>query len=286
MIGESDLPQREFFGPEEMSRGKIVVHQRPLHAEPVHTRHKAELVAEYIRQFQLVTKHGTYIDAFAGPQAQDAPETWAARRVLELQPLWLRNFFFYDNDPEQVAMLRELRGRHPDKDIVVTEGDFNIEVDNLLANGPIDDSEATFCLLDQRTFECDWGTVQKLARHKHRWKIELFYFLADWWLDRAFGGRTRNQAPIERWWGGDGWKSFKALDRVQRPVVFAERFRSELGYTYVHPFPIYNAEHHGRLLYYMIHASDHERAPRFMEQAYATVVKRAPLTPEPDLFEP
>ena len=38
-------------------------------------------------------------------------------------------------------------------------------------------------------------------------------------------------------------------------------------------------------MYYMIHASDHEEAPKFMSRAYAAVVNRLPLPPEPSLFE-
>src|SRR5207245_10269847 len=66
---------------------------------------------------------------------------------------------------------------------------------------------------------------------------------------------------------------------------FADRFHRELGYTFVYPFAIYDAVAGGRQMYYMIHASDHEEAPRFMARAYAAVVNRFPPPPEPSLFE-
>ncbi len=43
---------------------------------PVWTRNKARLVQRYLRYFVFITRHGTYIDGFAGPQEPDRPETW------------------------------------------------------------------------------------------------------------------------------------------------------------------------------------------------------------------
>jgi hypothetical protein len=52
-------------------------------AERLWTGNKAMLIERYLYYFVLVTKHGTYIDGFAGPQDTDRPESWAARLVLE-----------------------------------------------------------------------------------------------------------------------------------------------------------------------------------------------------------
>ncbi len=41
---------------------------------PVWTEHKANLIARYLYYFVLITKHGTYIDGFAGPQRPENPE--------------------------------------------------------------------------------------------------------------------------------------------------------------------------------------------------------------------
>jgi hypothetical protein len=40
------------------------------------------------------------------------------------------------------------------------------------------------------------GNVERLANYKRasKYKIELFYFLANWWLDRAFSG-LRDEEP-------------------------------------------------------------------------------------------
>jgi len=37
---------------------------------PVWSENKADLIARYLRYFVFITKHGTYIDPFAGPQTE------------------------------------------------------------------------------------------------------------------------------------------------------------------------------------------------------------------------
>ena len=59
---------------------------------PIWTENKANLVKQYLFLFVQITRHGTYIDGFAGPQEQDKPALWAARLVLEMSPPLLRNF--------------------------------------------------------------------------------------------------------------------------------------------------------------------------------------------------
>jgi len=46
------------------------------------TENKAQLIERYLLYFVYITKHGTYIDGFAGPQREDQPEAWAAKLVL------------------------------------------------------------------------------------------------------------------------------------------------------------------------------------------------------------
>jgi hypothetical protein len=71
-----------------------------------------------------------------------------------------------------------------------------------LKNTELHKKEATFCLLDQRTFECHWATLQKLAEYKKppNHKIELLYFLGVGWLHRALAG-IRKSDKARLWWG-------------------------------------------------------------------------------------
>jgi hypothetical protein len=162
---------------------------------PIWTENKANLIERYLYYFVLITKHGTYIDGFAGPQRPEAIDTWAAKLVLESEPRWLRHFYLFDVGQKQVSQLRTLKRSQPERDIHVRKGDFNVLVRDLLSSGDIKQNEATFCLLDQRTFECHWSTLEALAKYKTSGhKIELFYFLPHSWLDRAFAGQKNTKA--------------------------------------------------------------------------------------------
>jgi hypothetical protein len=80
---------------------------------PVWTENKAKLVAAYLRLFTMITKHGCYIDGFAGPKQPDIPGTWAAELVLALKPPLLRNFFLCDQNPEKIGNLKLLKQHQP-----------------------------------------------------------------------------------------------------------------------------------------------------------------------------
>ena len=130
----------------------------------------------------------------------------------------------------------------------------------------------SFCLLDQRTFECEWETVRTIAAHKNHNKIEIFYFLASGWLNRSISATSRNQHLIEKWWGRSDWmklRDTKAWDRLQLIVA---RFKTELGYKHAYAWPIYSRARGGRVLYHMIHATDHDEAPKIMHRAYRNAV--------------
>jgi three-Cys-motif partner protein len=242
---------------------------------PIWTENKAKLIAKYIYLFELITKHGTYIDGFAGPQQADKPETWAARLVLQIEPRWIRHFYIYESDKASYKLLESLCASQPDlktREIETCYGDFNVEVIKLLGSGRIGQREATFCLLDQRTFECHWNTIQRIAKYKEAGgnKIELFYFLAASWLRRAISA-VKNERILRDWWGRDDWLRLKEMPIAQVKDEFIDRFKSELLYKSAKPWPI--LDHNGRDMYYMIHATDYPDAPALMHRAYAEAVQ-------------
>jgi hypothetical protein len=71
------------------------------------------------------------------------------------------------------------------------------------------------------------------------------------------------------------------IDSKRRDQV-CSRFKDELGYAYVTPFPIFEKQDRGRIMYYMIHATDHPAAPKLMAHAYNTAVQ--PPEPESQLL--
>ena len=249
---------------------------------PIHralwTEHKARLIGRYLRYFVFITKHGVYIDGFAGPQRPDQPDSWAAKLVLENQPRWIRNFFLCDDDPKKASLLKRLRDTQPNtkgRTIDIACADFNSHVDTVLATDKIREKTATFCLLDQRTFECNWSTVQKIARRKAKRKIEIFYFVPTGWLKRSIRGLKDAGHTMNRWWGGDNWTDLQYMTNPDIAETFRQRFEQELDYAYAYRWPIYDERQNGqRIMYYMIHATDHYEAPKLMARAYKGVTNR------------
>lgn len=245
---------------------------------PLWTESKAKLIREYIRLFTFVTKHGTYIDGFAAPQQRHLKEFCSANLVLQTRPPWMREFWLCDLDPKGIALLEEIKADEalPKRRIEVLPGDFNKRVYDILGAGTIKPSTATFALLDQRTFECHWSTVQAIAEHKKTHKIEIFYFLATGWLDRSIAAVSRPEtaARLDKWWGRDNWRDLRKISSSERGPQLAERFKSELGYAHAFAYPIHSARRGGRIMYHMIHATDHEAASPLMLRAYRKVSGR------------
>ncbi len=102
-------------------------------------------------------------------------------------------------------------------------------------------------------------------------KIELFYFFPIGWLDRSLTA-LKNENTGRLWWGRPDWKSLRALGTIARGNLVAERFRKELGYKHAIPWPIYERQGGGRIMYFMVHASDHDEAPKLMWRAYNKAV--------------
>ena len=251
---------------------------------PVWTENKAKLIERYLYYFVLITHHGTYIDGFAGPQRPDQPNMWAAKLVLESEPMWFRHFYLFDNNKGQFSALERLRASQPTvdhkgarlhRDIDVQCTDFNVAVHKLLGSGVIAQKEATFCLLDQRTFECHWATLKALAGYKREGelKIELFYFLPQHWIKRALSGVTRNTLQVSDWWGKEDWSELRGMpaDSIRQATV--SRIQNELHYKTATPWPIFERHDGGRIMYSMIHATDHPEAPHLMSRAYEKAVQ-------------
>jgi three-Cys-motif partner protein len=117
---------------------------------PIWTANKAKLIERYLYYFVLITKHGTYIDGFAGPQQPDKPEMWAAKLVLENQPRWLRHIHLFEKNKKRFRELEELKKAQPPKkrkepkrQISLYLGDFNVNVHQLLNSAAITEKEAT-----------------------------------------------------------------------------------------------------------------------------------------------
>lgn len=287
MKKDSDLDSKPLF-PDftEPQKAKPRRYKRVQHA--IWTEHKAKFIQQYLRFFVQVTHHGAYIDGFAGPQSYSQQDSWAAELVLASEPKWLRQIWLCEVTKRGYLALKKLATSHPSKvrdrrgrvihrNIEVLRGDFNVKIDTILGSGRITQREATFCLLDQRTFECHWATVKKLAGYKltPENKIELLYFLGVGWLHRAFSG-IRNFEKMRKWWGGDTWRELLAKGAWEIAELVRKRFETELGYKYAAAYPIFDRAKGNKIMYYMIHASDHPEAPALMVRAHHKAVRALP----------
>jgi hypothetical protein len=107
---------------------------------PIWTENKAKLIERYLYYFVMITKHGTYIDGFSGPQEPGKPEMWSAKLVLESRPPWLQHFYLCELNRRGVKDLKALRDslpprekKDPKRSIEIHQGDFNSYILELLA---------------------------------------------------------------------------------------------------------------------------------------------------------
>jgi three-Cys-motif partner protein len=103
-------------------------------------------------------------------------------------------------------------------------------------------------------------------------KIELFYFLAVGWLGRTLAATTKDVESLDAWWGRKDWDQLIGLKKQTMADIFVRRFKKDFGYKSVKPWPIYEKETGGNIMYYMIHATDHPEAPKLMSRAYDRAV--------------
>ena len=278
MIDEPGWEEAQLFDPGPATLAEI---ETKALERPVWSENKAELIAKYLRYFVFITHHGTYIDAFAGPQTDRSDTAWTAQMVLASEPKWLRHFHLFDNSPSQEAHLRKLADQNHPRDVQVHKGNSNRILASVLPLGSISEREATFALLDQRTFECEWQLCQHISRLRPGpTKVEQFYFLANWWMPRALAAvaTPSGEQRVRAWLGRDEWSNYRGLNAHERVEIFIDKFRDELGYRSVKPWPIYErAGGVGVVMYYMIHATDHAEAPKLMYRAYRQAVR----PPEP-----
>lgn len=278
MKKQSTDPVKELFADSEILSQKP---QRCTYEGHVWTEKKAKLIQRYLWRFIQVTKCGAYIDAFSGSQRSESAEsTWAAKLVLENKPEWMRRFYLFEKDPDKIAALNSLKKIHhkgwrklSSRKVVVIQGDCNEKIPEHFIKNPLKQTLPTFCLLDQRTRECSWNLVQTVSKLKtKKCKVEIFYFLAQAWMDRHWHlTNQRNLDRLRTWWGSDDWRVFRKLSSIDRALLMEKRFRDELGYSYAQAFPIHKRGNSGRVMFWMIHASDDFRALPLMACSYKEI---------------
>jgi len=113
-----------------------------------------------------------------------------------------------------------------------------------------------------------------LQNSPHR-KIEILYFLGVGWLHRSLSG-IRHTDKMDKWWGREDWQQLGAMKHIEIANLVRDRFEKELLYGFAAAYPIYDKEQGNRVMYYMIHASDHDEAPMLMVRAHHKAVRSLP----------
>ncbi|MBC7981322.1 MAG: three-Cys-motif partner protein TcmP [Armatimonadetes bacterium] len=267
LINLDEIPCKEIEEKFQMLPGAIWTHR------------KALLIRTYLQLFVKITRRGTYIDAFAGPQdGREDSGTWAARSVWEGNPgkgyKRIDRFELFEWDRRSAGALRKMidATKSDGRKRVIREGDCNIKLPDRLRESPV--KGPAFCLLDQRTDECNWDTVKFVSEHKNDPnKVEIFYFLMAGWYDRYLAalGDVGKTDRLKKWWGNADISILEKATPSRASELFVSRFKNELGYKHVMPFPIYDnyvPSEKGNVKFYMIHATDNDDAPGLMRRAY------------------
>ena len=223
-------------------------------------------------------------DAFSGPQEEDNNGlSWTAQKVLSLDSFFLKKVFLFEQDTRKVKELETLKTDFENREkqrgnplIQIFQGDSNEMVRKIFQQeeNTLGVKQAVLALLNQRTSECSWELVEYLSTLKPTneggTKVEIFYFLAQGWIDRALKSRKLDDKIQETaaWYRGDDWNKFLDLSIEERPIHFCGKFH-ELGYKYARSYGMRAGD--GRIMFWLIHATDHMRAPKIMERAYSTI---------------
>lgn len=81
---------------------------------------------------------------------------------------------------------------------------------------------------------------------------------------------------LEKWWGRDDFGRLKSMASWEIAELVRKRFTEEFGYAYVAAYPIFDSDRSNKVMYYMIHASDHDEAPALMVRAHQKAVRGLP----------
>jgi hypothetical protein len=112
----------------------------------------------------------------------------------------------------------------------------------------------------------------------------LLYFLGVGWLHRAFSGLRNEETPMN-WWGRPDWRDLLDMNCWSIAELVRRRFNDELGYKFSAAYPIFDREEGNKIMYYMIHASDHEDAPALMVRAHSKAVRSLPAETQMTLLD-
>ncbi|TIP12104.1 three-Cys-motif partner protein TcmP [Mesorhizobium sp.] len=217
-----------------------------------HTEIKLAIVEAYLKRYSAALhnwcKQVWYIDAFAGTGSrtvrvaakdgnlfeEPVPEHIVQRRgsaqiAIDVLPQFER-LVFMDIKPRHVAALRELQGRHSDRDITVLQGDANGLIQAEIAWDGWRSTRAVM-FLDPYGMNVEWETLKQIAATK---AIDVWYLFP---LSGLYRQAAHDLASIDaskeravtRMLGTDAWKG-ELYSKNQPPIgdLFGEETTEQL----------------------------------------------------------
>lgn len=258
------------------------------------TANKLQILTDYLSAFNVASskkaRDRLYVDLFAGQPENELkhvgrPIDGSVRIAMDANP-GFTHLRFIEADPDRAIDLRkDLENRYPgDSRWVVTEGDCNQVVDEVLLGLTPWAAAPTFAFVDQQTSEVTWETIQKLARFRTGpRKAEIWILMSPAMIIRNLhhlGPQKRASAL----YGDERWRQI--LQARVDDVLDAEEFRDEmvnlfrwqlekqLGYRFTARIPMRLTT--GTTLYDMVFASDHDAGIKIMTDVYKKAAERQP----------
>lgn len=261
---------------------------RPTIPRHIHiwTALKLEYLDNYLQAYIHATKRSRethYIDAFAGCGECMIIETGYEVKGSPLRALYIKPSFtkyhFVEKKPMLSNHLRKVLFDKGFNNAYVYSGDCNQVIPTkVLSNVPQD--VPSFAFLDPTGIQLNWQTIERLASHRKRWKMELLLLYPyDMAIARLFRLALSNRAlydAMTRFYGDESWKiqideSFQKRETSdQRRERFVRLYTNKLqalGYRYVDTYgPLYSGH---KPLYHVIFASDHPVGARIMKSVWS-----------------
>jgi three-Cys-motif partner protein len=253
---------------------------------------KLAVVARYLQGFAVASRRARrwyLVDGFAGPGVFTLRGT--GRRVpgtplsgLRVEPQ-ARRCVMLERNRIAAEALRTRTAEFGDR-AVVEHGNANADLVPLIYTH-VARSQPCLCVLDPEGSPLEWATVAAIADFKRGLphKLEQLLLLP---LDAGFVHdlSVRDDPPgaVEREaraiFGNDRWRTI--YDRRRRGALATDRARAgyvklygqrlrELGYRQVLGRPIHRHGRTGAPLYFLLLATDDDRARRILDQCFETV---------------
>lgn len=217
----------------------------------VWTASKLEFLTKYLHAFNVVVRkffpNRIYVDGYAGPGTNliDGQERDGSPLIaLKTEPSFTRLFMVekHQGNFRQLQSNVNLLHLPPERvqNVTLTRGDFNDEVDGILAALP---DHPVFFFLDPEGLELDWETVRKIGR---RSRADLFILISAGGVTRCAGSPPTHDR-VTRFYGHDRWEPIAEGVHPERPIgqtkfesfinLYLEGLRN-LGFNHVQSFLI------------------------------------------------